>query len=97
MRYLNNTLKNKEQFQIIDDCRCGLSAVSDSVRRREGAERTLRYTDGSYKDYLINTTGRSPQWNFCIPLSELQTNLGITADDNNPDPTGFTGEPQVVE
>lgn len=52
------------------------------------------YTD---KDYLINTTGRSPQWNFCIPLSELQTNLGITADDNNPDPTGFTGEPQVVE
>ena len=51
------------------------------------------YTD---KDYLINTTGRSPQWNFCIPLSELQTNLGITADDNNPDPTGFTGEPQVT-
>ena len=51
------------------------------------------YTD---KDYLINTTGRSPQWNFCIPLSELQTNLGITADENNPDPTGFTGDPQVT-
>ena len=53
---------------------------------------TSNYND---KDYLINTTGRSPQWNFCIPLSELQTNLGITADENNPDPTGFTGDPQV--
>lgn len=48
------------------------------------------------RDYLLNTTGRSPQWNFCIPLSELQTNMGITSDDNNPDPTGFTGDPQVV-
>lgn len=45
-------------------------------------------------DYLLNTTGRSPQWNFCIPLSELQTNLGIDSDSNNPDPTGFTGDPQ---
>ena len=45
-------------------------------------------------DYLLNTTGRSPQWNICIPLSELQTNIGITSDDNNPDPTGFTGDPQ---
>lgn len=44
--------------------------------------------------YLLNTTGRSPQWNFCIPLSEMQTNTGIGADFNNPDPTGFTGEPQ---
>ena len=47
-------------------------------------------------DYLLNTTGRSPQWNFCIPLSELQANTGITSDTNNPDPTGFTGEPQVT-
>ena len=45
-------------------------------------------------DYLINTTGRSPQWNFCIPLSELQTNTGIDSDFNNPDPTGFKGDPQ---
>jgi len=47
-------------------------------------------------DYLLNTTGRSPQWNFCIPLSELQTNIGIPADLNNPDPTGFTGDPQKI-
>lgn len=46
------------------------------------------------RDYLLNTTGRSPQWNFCIPLSELQTNTGITSDSNNPDPTGFTGDEQ---
>lgn len=45
-------------------------------------------------DYLLNTTGRSPQWNFCIPLSELQTNLAISSDQNNPDPTSFTGDPQ---
>lgn len=45
-------------------------------------------------DYLLNTTGRSPQWNFCIPLSELQTNTGISAEENNPDPTGFVGDPQ---
>lgn len=45
-------------------------------------------------DYLLNTTGRSPQWNFCIPLSELQANTGITSDMNNPDPTDFTGDPQ---
>ena len=51
------------------------------------------YTD---EDYLINTTGRSPQWNFCIPLSELQTNIGITAEQNNPDPTGFTGDSQKI-
>ena len=48
------------------------------------------------KDYLLNTIGRSPQWNFCIPLSELQANTGISSDTNNPDPTGFTGEPQVT-
>ena len=48
------------------------------------------------KDYLLNTTGRSPQWNFCIPLSELQTNTGIDSDLNNPDPTGFKGDPQKV-
>lgn len=47
-------------------------------------------------DYLLNTTGRSPQWNFCIPLSELQTNRGITSDTNNPDPTDFTGDPQKI-
>ena len=47
-------------------------------------------------DYLINTTGRSPQWNFCIPLSELQTNIGIDADMNNPDPTDFKGDDQEV-
>ena len=51
-------------------------------------------TNYSDADYLINTTGRSPQWNFCIPLGELQTNVGITSDTNNPDPTGFTGDPQ---
>ena len=42
--------------------------------------------------YLLNTTGRSPQWNICIPLSEMQTNLGLGL--NNPDPTGFKGDPQ---
>ena len=47
-------------------------------------------------DYLLNTTGRSPQWNFCIPLSEIQTNRGITSALNNPDPTSFTGDPQRV-
>ena len=48
------------------------------------------------KDYLLNTTGRSPQWNFCIPLSELQTNRGINSSLNNPDPTSFKGDPQKV-
>lgn len=46
------------------------------------------------KDYLLNTTGCSPQWNICIPLSEMQTNTAITSDLNNPDPTKFTGDPQ---
>lgn len=48
------------------------------------------------KDYLLNTTGCSPQWNICIPLSEMQTNSAISSDLNNPDPTGFTGDPQKV-
>lgn len=69
--------------------------IYDYKRLDRGITRNYVGTN-NYGDYLLNTTGRSPQWNFCIPLSELQTNLGIPADLNNPDPTGFTGDPQKV-
>ena len=35
----------------------------------------------------FNTDGRLPFWTPQIPLSETQVNLGIKAEDNNPDPT----------
>ena len=35
----------------------------------------------------FNTDGRLPFWTPQIPQSETQVNLGIKAEDNNPDPT----------
>ena len=72
--------------------------IYDYKRLNKGITRDYKgsVTTNFTRDYLLNTTGRSPQWNFCIPLSELQTNLGITSDENNPDPTSFTGDPQVT-
>ena len=40
-------------------------------------------------DFQFNCEGRSPQWNICIPRTEIQNNVGITDDLNNPDPTQF--------
>ena len=69
--------------------------IYDYKRLDRGIMRNYRGTN-NYGDYLLNTTGRSPQWNFCIPLSEMQTNLAITAELNNPDPTSFVGDPEVI-
>ena len=69
--------------------------IYDYKRLDRGIMRNYRGTN-NYGDYLLNTTGRSPQWNFCIPLSEMQTNLAITAELNNPDPTSFIGDPEVI-
>lgn len=70
--------------------------IYDYKRLNKGITRNYKgsVTTNVTGDYLLNTTGRSPQWNFCIPLSELQTNQAISSDQNNPDPTGFTGDPQ---
>ena len=35
----------------------------------------------------FNCTGRSPQWNIVITRGEYQSNIGITPELNNPDPT----------
>ena len=72
--------------------------IYDYKRQNRGITRDYKgsVVTNFTKDYLLNTSGRSPQWNFCIPLSELQANTGITSDLNNPDPTGFTGEAQVT-
>lgn len=72
--------------------------IYDYKRQNRGITRDYKGTvvTNFTTDYLLNTTGRSPQWNFCIPLSEIQTNVGITTDTNNPDPTGFTGDPQKI-
>jgi hypothetical protein len=72
--------------------------IYDYKRQNRGITRDYKgsVVTNFTKDYLLNTIGRSPQWNFCIPLSELQANTGISSDTNNPDPTGFTGEPQVT-
>lgn len=62
--------------------------IYDYKRLDQGITRNYEGTNYE-KDYLFNTVGRSPQWNFCIPISELQYNVGIPEDMNNPDPTGF--------
>lgn len=69
--------------------------IYDYKRLDRGIMRNYRGTN-NYGDYLLNTTGRSPQWNLCIPLSEMQTNLAITPALNNPDPTSFIGDPEVI-
>ena len=69
--------------------------IYDYKRLDRGIMRNYRGTN-NYGDYLLNTTGRSPQWNLCIPLSEMQTNLAITYELNNPDPTSFIGDPEVI-
>ncbi|MGM9786451.1 MAG: RagB/SusD family nutrient uptake outer membrane protein [Candidatus Cryptobacteroides sp.] len=40
-------------------------------------------------DFQFNSQGRSPQWNICIPRTEIQNNTGIPDELNNPDPTQF--------
>ncbi len=39
--------------------------------------------------WQFKTNRRSPQWNIVITRTELQGNSGITAETNNPDPTGL--------
>ncbi len=38
--------------------------------------------------YRFNTTGRAPFWNIVITRGESQSNVGITTETNNPDPSG---------
>lgn len=49
---------------------------------------TRGYKDTNFpSDARFNTTGRSPQWNIVISRLEYQSNVGVTTDLNNPDPT----------
>ena len=41
-------------------------------------------------DSRVNTTGRAPWWNFCIPEDEVLHNTALEGK-NNPDPDGLVG------
>ncbi|MGN0191304.1 MAG: RagB/SusD family nutrient uptake outer membrane protein [Candidatus Cryptobacteroides sp.] len=60
----------------------------DYKRLNLGFDRTYEGTNFG-EDFQFKCDERSPQWNICIPRSEIQNNLGITDDQNNPDPTQF--------
>ena len=38
--------------------------------------------------FMLNTDGRSPQWNIVITRAEFQSNTAINDSNNNPDPSG---------
>ena len=40
-------------------------------------------------DFCFNCEGRSPEWNAVITRAEIQTNNGISEEQNNPDPSSF--------
>ena len=64
----------------------------DYKRLDEGI--TRYYTDTNHPDiWQFNTEGRSPQWNFVINRGEFQSNIGINASTNNPDPSGLLKVP----
>jgi hypothetical protein len=49
---------------------------------------TRSYTNSNHPSiWQFNTEGRSPQWNLVINRGEFQSNLGIDASTNNPDPS----------
>jgi hypothetical protein len=58
----------------------------DMKRLNIGVE--CAYEDSNYDPQRrFNSEGRLPFWTPQIPQSETQVNLGIKAEDNNPDPT----------
>ena len=64
----------------------------DYKRLDEGI--TRYYTDSNHPEiWQFNTEGRSPQWNFVINRGEFQSNSGIDASTNNPDPSGLLKVP----
>ena len=64
----------------------------DYKRLDEGI--TRYYTDTNHPAiWQFNTDGRSPQWNFVINRGEFQSNIGIDASTNNPDPSGLLKVP----
>lgn len=63
--------------------------IFDYKRLDHGIERGYEGTLWP-SDWCFNSEGRSPQWNIVITRSETQTNKGVPATLNNPDPTDFT-------
>ena len=64
----------------------------DYKRLDEGI--TRYYTGTNHPEiWQFNTEGRSPQWNFVINRGEFQSNIGINASTNNPDPSGLLKVP----
>ncbi len=59
----------------------------DYKRLDKGLERGYAGTN-HYDATRFNTDGIAPWFNFCINIREMNSNSGITAADNNPDPTG---------
>lgn len=59
----------------------------DYKRLNKGVERGYVGTN-HYDATRFNTDGIAPWFNLCINIREMNSNAGITAADNNPDPTG---------
>lgn len=60
--------------------------IFDYKRLNKGITRGYAGTN-HFDATRFNTTGIPPWFNFCININELNSNSGITAADNNPDPT----------
>ena len=67
----------------------------NAKRIRPGVMQNYEGTNAPANIFKINCKDIKPNWNFVIPISEVQANKAL-AGNNNPDPTGTVVGPSPV-
>lgn len=67
----------------------------NAKRIKPGIMQNYEGTNAPADIFKINCAGIKPNWNFVIPISEVQANVALEGN-NNPDPTGTVTGPSPV-
>lgn len=70
-------------------------AFYDAKRIKPGVMQNYEGTNAPEDIFKINCKGIKPNWNFCIPTTEIQANKALEGW-NNPDPSGVVKGPSPV-
>ena len=100
--YYNCMLTDKREFQIevLAQMRIEFwgegNAFPSAKRIKPGVMQNYEGTNAPADIFKINCEGIKPNWNLVIPLTEMNSNNGITKALNNPDPTATVTGPSPV-
>jgi len=68
---------------------------ANAKRLRAGVMQNYDGTNAPATNYLINCRGIKPNWNFCVPQYEIDSNP-VLGTQNNPDPSSVVKAPSPV-